>query len=757
MKANQTAVPRATRSAAKRRPATRLIRRLKMLASKRAFVFMLAFIAAGVIAAPGASGAFTYSGEVIPADPATWVADTTKVYIGQSTDGTLVIDGGSTVSSASLYLGYNANVTGTGTITGTGTRWNVTYDPVIGWNGTGVLNITNGASVDNNNAYLGYNTGSAGTVTVDGTGSRWTSARFLIIGDSGTGTLNIFNGSTVSADSVYVGTNGMVNFGANGGTLRAGNLNGSSTRFTGTGTIVTGSCNNDADWVLATSQDLTKRVETWNGDGRNIGVYVDLSGASGLGRVTIGYQNSGSMVVRNGIKVASAGGYIGYNAGSTGSVTVTGAGSRWTNADGGMGVYVGYFGTGGLTINQGGSVSTANNVYIGTQLGSSGSVAVDGASSTLSSIEFYVGYHGNASLSITNGGKVSARSTAEIGTQPGITGNVIVDGAGSGWSAGSLIIGNFGTGNLTITNGGTVSAGAVLGLNDGGTGRLTVNGAGSSFNGPLGLNRAGTYVSIGNGGTITASTFSVAAGSALTTDVGYGSSLKVGTTNHWTGTITNNGAIRPVASAGAASGTYSPMSYGTMSGSGTVQALGGVWDGTAHTVTVNAAATGTAGIATTFDLANIQRVLITDPASGHSVGAAFQATTAPTNLMIIASAISDLTSLKSQLASGKSVLSAWDFSITQGHTSGNPVYLSLFAGPNQSLSTLNVWHYDGSTWSAFTANDLAYDGTYASFTVTGFSGYALSGTAPVPIPAAVWLLGSGLAGLVGMRRRLFKK
>lgn len=30
-------------------------------------------------------------------------------------------------------------------------------------------------------------------------------------------------------------------------------------------------------------------------------------------------------------------------------------------------------------------------------------------------------------------------------------------------------------------------------------------------------------------------------------------------------------------------------------------------------------------------------------------------------------------------------------------------------------------------------------------------------SAPVPIPAAVWMLGSGLAGLVGMRRRLFRK
>ncbi len=64
-----------------------------------------------------------------------------------------------------------------------------------------------------------------------------------------------------------------------------------------------------------------------------------------------------------------------------------------------------------------------------------------------------------------------------------------------------------------------------------------------------------------------------------------------------------------------------------------------------------------------------------------------------------------------------------------------------------------IWHYDRSAWSQYDAFDLAYDNTFASFTATGLSGYAVSGTAPVPIPAAAWLLGSGVIGLAGIRRR----
>ena len=39
--------------------------------------------------------------------------------------------------------------------------------------------------------------------------------------------------------------------------------------------------------------------------------------------------------------------------------------------------------------------------------------------------------------------------------------------------------------------------------------------------------------------------------------------------------------------------------------------------------------------------------------------------------------------------------------------------------------TLHVWRYDGSKWADFTALDLTDDGNYASFTVTGLSGYAM--------------------------------
>ena len=45
----------------------------------------------------------------------------------------------------------------------------------------------------------------------------------------------------------------------------------------------------------------------------------------------------------------------------------------------------------------------------------------------------------------------------------------------------------------------------------------------------------------------------------------------------------------------------------------------------------------------------------------------------------------------------------------------HPAYLSVDVGVGFDRSDLDVWHYDGATWSQFTANDLTYDGHYAEF------------------------------------------
>ncbi|WP_163593710.1 hypothetical protein, partial [Klebsiella variicola] len=70
-------------------------------------------------------------------------------------------------------------------------------------------------------------------------------------------------------------------------------------------------------------------------------------------------------------------GYIGFKSGSTGTVTVDGAGSTWANGDA---LYVGMSGAGTLTIENCCAVSNTIG-WIGFNTGSSGSVTVKDAAS----------------------------------------------------------------------------------------------------------------------------------------------------------------------------------------------------------------------------------------------------------------------------------------------------------------------------------------------------------------------------------------
>jgi T5SS/PEP-CTERM-associated repeat protein len=756
-------------------------------------------ITAGLFWLSAAQAALNYSGDVSPANPSTWTSSTVAV-IGNTGNGSLTINGGSSLAILAGEMGYSQGGNGTLTVDGSGSNWtgNALY---MGYMGSGTLNITNGASVSTNHTSIGALAGSSGTVTVDGIGSTLTSSSELSVGgdSSSTGSLTVTNGASVSAGYGFIGfdggsgvatingagskmtisndlsvgfnaagtlnitngasvsvtggttigTQGTINFGANGGTLTTtGTLSiASSAQLLGSGTISSSGIVGDLNLVFNASHGVTQSIALNNG----VTLNLSQSGSSGLG---VGYYGSGTLTIADGVNVASSGGTLGYYAGSTGTATVTGAGSTWTNSGN---LAVGNYGTGSLAIVNGGNVTTSGWLSVGASAGGSGSVTINGPGSTLNSGYITVS---SGSLHITNGGSASSFQST-IGTNS----SVMVDGAGSTFTnSDSIAVGYSGSGRMAITNGGSVSNtdGWIAEL-AGSNGSVTVDGIGSKWTNTAHL-QVGYYpynsqwggqgtLSISDGGAVTAATAFVNSLSTLTADVG--SSLTVG---GGTGTLTSNGTIRLVAGASAANGTYTPISAGVWTNNGVIQALGGIWDATAHTVTVSSAVTTTAGTTATMDLYTNQRGLVTDPATGKSVGLGFQAAATPgSNLSFSAKAIggAELSSLQSQVGAGNSVLSGWSFTTDSGYTSGTPVYLSLFAGSGYSLADLVIWKYNGSTWSQFAANDLAYNNIYASFTASDLSDYAVSDTTPTPIPPALLLFGSGLFGLAGIRRRAF--
>ena len=177
--------------------------------------------------------------------------------------------------------------------------------------------------------------------------------------------------------------------------------------------------------------------------------------------------------------------YLGLNAAATGTATITGTGSTWTNE---RSLHIGVMGTGEMTIADGGSAANSFG-YIGRYMSSQGTVIVTGTESTwTNSLSLYVGRRGTGEMTIADGGSVS-NSWGHIGSESGSQGAVTVTGAGSAWTNSSLLdIGVTGTGELTIADGGGVSnSWGSIGRDDGSQGTVTVTGAGSTWTSSLSL------------------------------------------------------------------------------------------------------------------------------------------------------------------------------------------------------------------------------------------------------------------------------
>ncbi len=480
--------------------------------------------------------------------------------VGGQGSGTLTVGAGGVVASDSAVLGRFAGSTGTVTVTDAGSKWFVFSDLVVGAAGTGTLTIDQGGVVTSITGTVGSELNSTGGVIVTGAGSKWTVAGDLVVGDGGTGALSIRRGGQVSSSSGLVGNEPfssgdvlVTNVGAAPGTPAAqwtiaGDLT-VGALGKGTLTIIDGGVVTSASGHvgLLPAGVVVTPFGTFPFPAGVGEVRVTGAGSQWnlTGILVVGDGGTGTLTIENGGVVDSGPGTVGAQAGSHGTVTVTGVDgldflrstirSKWAvGGFAGAELRVGDGGTGTLTIENGGVVDSGPGT-VGAQAGSHGTVTVTGVDgldffgstirSTWNVFGLVVGDAGKGALTIDKGGVVNS-GPGTVGAQAGATGTVTVTGAGSTWNLGALFgfapltVGDRGMGTLTIDQGGLVTSGiGTVGAQAGSHGTVTVTGrstwtvvGGLFFGGELRVGDAGTgTLTIDQGGLVTSSTGTVGA------------------------------------------------------------------------------------------------------------------------------------------------------------------------------------------------------------------------------------------------------
>jgi T5SS/PEP-CTERM-associated repeat protein len=539
-----------------------------LLAMTAAFVALFLFCAVAPVRA-----AIMPSGDVKPGG--TW-DNSTYGYVGHTSDGMLLVNAGSVLASNSANIGYRNGVSGTVTVTGSGSAWSNTADIYIGYRGSGTLSIEAGGQVSSSSGYLGWFSGSTGSAAVSGLGSKWTNSGELYVGQWGNGSLTVSDGGTVTTGSLFASL---------------GDLHGNGTIAATGGAVLDAELRFDAAHpTQATIAFGTGGILTMSAAGGNLGA---------------GYKGSGGLTIAEGKTVNSSRGFLGYNAGSNGSATVTGTGSKWTTSSA---LFIGCNGSGTLSIEAGGQVSSPYG-SVGDGLGSTGSVTVRGVGSKwTNSYDLHVGYSGSGALSIEGGGQVTS-SSGYLGTTSGSTGSVTVTGTGSKWTNSTdLYVGQMGSGSLTVADGGQVTTKTLYAsLSDlHGNGTITASG-GAVLDGELTFDAAHSpqaAISFGSGGTLAASfvggllgvgykgsgSLTVAEGITVADSSGYlgynagstGSATVTGVGSKWTNTSLyvgygGNGMLS-IEAGGLVSSSSGDLGYNSGStGSVTVSGLGSKW------------------------------------------------------------------------------------------------------------------------------------------------------------------------------------
>jgi len=406
----------------------------------------------------GSGGTVSIGGNLTVYRP---VANNAKVgEVATTGGGVIKVSGAMTLQGGKAYSGWGAvdsagavfasdMLTANGvTVGGAGSLWS-TGTLIAGRNGTGTLTINADGTVTAGTGYMGEFAGSTGNIVVGGSNSLL----------------------QVGAGGLYVGGNSSRSGGAgiltvnSGGTVKAGSL----TVWNGGSSISTGSTTSSTGGIIDIAGALTLYGGTATGytgyvdgsfssfPGSSSGIYAGSASLSNAGWVAdlhyTGFTGAGTTTIASGATLANNRTYVGYNAGSNGT----------------------------LNINAGGLVDTTGSAYLGnfgpTTTGpilpaATGTATVDGFGTIWAvNANQYIGVYGNGALNINASGIVQIGAGGYLGYYSGATGTVTVGGGGSaGYSrwelAGGLYVGgnnsaSGGTGTLAVNSGGIVTAGSL--------------------------------------------------------------------------------------------------------------------------------------------------------------------------------------------------------------------------------------------------------------------------------------------------------
>lgn len=453
------------------------------------------------------------------------------IYVGNGGDGVISILDGAAVTTGEMNIASGTTSTGTvnlqdnASLTTSGLLY-VGFGGDASSGGHGYLNILSGSDVNSADSIIANGTNTIGDALVSGTGSTWTTTGGLLVGGGGVGTLDVSNGGFVQS-----GTATIANLASASGS--SVNVDGAGSQWSVLGNLYLGASGSGTLNVTGDGNvELGAAYLGYTAAGSGA-IVVDDASLSVTDRIGVGYNGTGALTIRNGAFMSSDGAILGWNAGSTGTATVTGAGSRWRNTGT---LYVGNLGDGFLTIADGGEV-TSTDGYVGTENGSDSELLVSGAGSSWTmNGAFFAGHNTGAegTVTIASGGSISSLQGI-LGDLSGSVGTMTVTGAGSTWSAivdpavlysGDLNVGRHGTGYLSVLNGGSVTGNRLhIGNEVGSSGEVIVSGAGSNLTVAdrlsIGIEGDGE-LTVANGGTVSADRIVIAddAGSSGIPNIG---------------------------------------------------------------------------------------------------------------------------------------------------------------------------------------------------------------------------------------------